>query len=77
MSTDIPSKLVKDGFLTIDNVKTKIGSAATQEYTELDLTGEYALIRVLDTYNQTADPFGYTVPGANETIAITFTVSGF
>ena len=77
VSTDIPSKLVKDGFLTIDNVKTKIGSAATQEYTELDLTGEYALIRVLDTYNQTADPFGYTVPGANETIAITFTVSGF
>ncbi len=77
VSTDIPSKLIKDGFLTIDNVKTKIGSAASKDYTEVDVSGEYAMIKVIDTYNQTSDPFGYTVPAANETIAITFTVSGF
>ena len=77
VSTDIPSKLISDGFLTIDSVKTKIGEAATREYTEIDLSGQYALIRVIDTYNQSSDPFGYTVPGANETIAITFTVSGW
>ena len=77
VSTDIPSKLIADGFLAIENVRTRIGEAATREYTEIDLSGQYALIRVIDTYNQSADPFGYTVPGANETITITFTVSGW
>ncbi len=77
VSTDIPSSLISSGFLKIENVKTKIGGAATQDYTEVDLTGEYALIKVVDTYNQSADPFGYTVPGAGETITITFTVSGW
>ena len=77
VSTTIPSKLIKDGFLTVDSVRTKIGSAATQDYTEVDVSGEYAQIKVIDVYNQTTDPFGYTVPGANETISITFTVSGF
>ena len=77
VSTDIPSKLVKDGFLTLDSVKTKIGNAATREYTEIDISGTYAMIKVVDTYNQSEDPFGYTVPGANETISITFTVSGY
>ena len=77
VSTDIPSKLIEAGYLTISNVKTKVGGAATQDYTEVDLSGEYALIRVIDTYNQPADPFGYTVPGADETITISFTVSGW
>ena len=77
VSTDIPSKLVKDGYLTLDNVKTKIGGAATQDFTSVDLEGEYARIVVLDSYNQSAEPFGYTVPGAGESISISFTVSGF
>ena len=77
VSTDIPSKLVKDGYLTLDNVKTKIGGAATQDFTSGDLEGEYARIVVLDSYNQSAEPFGYTVPGAGESISISFTVSGF
>ena len=78
VSTNIPSKLVKDGFLTIDNVKVKFGSGATQEYTEVDTTGEYAAIKIIDTYNQAAAPaITWTVPGANETVAITFTVSGW
>ncbi len=76
VSTNIPSKLVKDGFLTIDNVKTKIGSAATRDFTSVSTSGDYVMITVVDSYNQAEAPFGYTVPGANESITITFTVSG-
>ena len=38
--------------------------------------GEYARIDLINTYTL-EDSFGYTVPGANETIEITFTVSGW
>ena len=76
VSTDIPSKLVKDGFLEITDVQTKIGSAATQKYTDVDTSGTYVRIVVIDEYNRSEDPFGYTVPGADSTITITFTVSG-
>ena len=76
-STDIPSRLVTEGYLTISDVKIKVGSGATQEYTELNTEGDYVRITALDVYNQTAEPFGYTVPGAGETISITFTVSGW
>ena len=76
VSTDIPSKLVRDGFVTIDNVRTKIGEAATQEYTDIDATGDYVRIVVIDEYNRGDAPFGYTVPGAGTTIAITFDITG-
>ena len=77
VSTDIPSKLIADGFLTIDGVKIKIGGAATQEYTNVNIEeGAYARIDVINVYGTGAD-FGYTVPGPNETITITFTVSGW
>ncbi len=77
VSTNIPSKLYDAGFLTISDVKTAIGSAAGKEYTEIDTSGDYVQIKVLDSYNQTAEPFGYTVPGADETITISFTVSNW
>ena len=78
VSTDIPSALVKDGFLTLEGVKVKFGSGATQEYTEIDTSGEYVAIKIIDVYNQAAAPaIAYTVPGANETVAITFTVSNW
>ena len=78
VSTDIPSALIENGFLTIDSVKVKFGSGATQEYTELDLSGTYALIKIIDVYNQASAPaIAWKVPGANETVAITFTVSGW
>ena len=76
VSTDIPSKLVEGGFVTIGEVKTKIGEQSTKEYTEVDTSGDYVLIKVLDTYNQSSEPFGYTMPQAGETITITFTVEG-
>ena len=76
VSTDIPSSLVKGGFLTIDNVTVKIGDAKTQEYTEITTGDDYVRITLLDTYNQAAEPFGYNVPGANTPIVVTFTVTG-
>ena len=76
VSTEIPSKLVKDGFVTIDDVQVKIGGAATQKYTDVDTSGDYARIILIDEYNRGDAPFSYTVPGANETISITFTVTG-
>ena len=76
VSTEIPSKLVKDGYVTIDDVQVKIGDAATQNYTDVDVSGDYARIVVIDEYNRGDAPFGYTVPGANATISITFTVTG-
>ena len=74
--SDIPSALVTGGYLTLSDVKVKIGEAATRDYTEIDTSGEYALIKVIDTYNQASDPFGYTVPAAGQGISVTFTVSG-
>ena len=78
VSTDIPAALVRDGFLTIDNVKVKFGSGATQEYTEVTSDGEYAAIKIIDVYNQANAPaIVYSVPGPNETVTISFTVSGW
>ena len=69
---------MKGGFLTISDVKTKIGSGSTQDGANVNIEeGDYARIDVINTYAQSEDPFGYTVPGANETIEITFTVSGW
>ena len=76
VSTEIPSKLVKDGYVTISDVKVKIGEAATQDYTDVDVSGDYARIVVIDEYNRGEAPFGYTVPGAGASISITFTVTG-
>jgi len=76
VSTDIPGKLVRDGFLKISNVRVKFADAATVEYTEIVDSGDYVEIRLLNDYNQSAEPFGYTVPGAGQTITVTFTVDG-
>ena len=57
-------------------MSVKIGDARTVEYTEITTDGDYARITLLDEYNQSAEPFGYTVPGPDTTITITFTVSG-
>ena len=76
VSTEIPSKLVKQEYVKIEDVKVKIGDAATQSYTDVDVSGTYARIILIDEYNRGDAPFGYTVPGANATITVTFTVTG-
>ena len=76
VSTDVPSRLVKDGFVTFEDVQIKLGSAATQKYTDIDTSGDYVRIVVIDQYNRSEDPFGYTMPGANTPITVTFTVTG-
>ena len=76
VSTEIPSKLISDGFVTIEDVQVKIGDMATQKYTDVDTSGTYARIIIIDEYNRGEAPFGYNVPGANATISITFTVTG-
>jgi len=77
VSTEIPSALITQGYVKIDNVKVKIGDAATQAYTDVDTSGDYARIILIDEYNRGEAPFGYTVPGANSTITVTFEVSGW
>ena len=73
VSTSIPSTLVDNGQVTISNVKTKIGAdSMTRDYFELDTSGDYLQIKILDSYNQSSEPFAYTMPGANDGITITF-----
>ena len=76
VSTEIPSRAVKDGVIEISDVKVKFGEGRTQDYTEINTKGDYAQITILDSYNQSEEPVAYTVPGPNTTVTITFTVSG-
>ena len=77
VSTEIPSAVIAQGYLNIENVRVKIGDAATQSYTDVDVKGDYARIILIDEYNRGDAPFGYTVPGANSTITVTFDVTGW
>ena len=76
VSTEIPSRAVKEGVIEISDVSVKFGDKGAQSYTEINTTGDYARITILDEYSQSSEPVGYTVPGANTTVSITFTVSG-
>ena len=67
------SAAIKDDVYVIsprDNIKITVMDHG-------DLSGTYVMIKVLDSYNQKEEPIAYTVPGADETISITFTVSGW
>lgn len=77
VSTDIPSALVRDGYVAINNVTVKIGDSKTitMSHDYADVSGEYLLIKLLDSYNFSDEPFGYTVPGANTDIVISFTMT--
>lgn len=76
VSTDIPSQLVKEGHVTISDVKVKFGEGKTQEGVVVDTKGDWVKLTVTDEYNGIEAPFGYTVPGPNTTVVFTFTVSG-
>jgi len=76
VSTDIPSALVADGYVTITDVTAQFNDSKVVEYFELDTTGDYAQITLLNKWTQSEEPFAYTIPGANETVTITFTIGG-
>ena len=76
VSTDIPSKAINQGVITISNVTVKFGEGRTQEYGEINTDGEYLQIDILNDYQQSSEPVAYSMPGANETITISFTVDG-
>ncbi|MDO5326081.1 MAG: hypothetical protein Q4G00_05075, partial [Clostridia bacterium] len=77
VSTDIPSRAVAEGIITISDVKVKIGDGRTQDYTDISTAGTYARITLLDEYNLSSEPVSYTMPiGPNTPIVISFTVSG-
>ena len=76
VSTDIPSKAIKQGVITVSDVTVKFGEGRTQEYGEINTDGEYLQIDILNDYQQSSEPVAYSMPGANETITISFTVSG-
>ena len=76
VATDIPSQLVKEGYVTISDVKVKFGEGKTQEGVIVDTKGDWVKLTVTDEYNKIEAPFGYTVPAPNTSVVFTFTVSG-
>ena len=77
VSTDIPSKAVKEGVITISDVKVKFGEGKTQDLNYVNTSGDYAKISLIDEYDsKVPGELAYTMPGAGETITVTFTVSG-
>lgn len=77
VSTDIPSKLVKEGYVTISDVTIKIGEGKTQSGVVVDTSGDWVKLIVEDNYNNIkADGVVLTVPAPNTTTVFTFTVSG-
>ncbi len=75
VSTDIPSALVKEGYVTIDDAKVKIGEGKTQDGLVIRTEADYVEIVVRDEYNKVEPTFGY-MPGANTKVVFTFTVNG-
>jgi hypothetical protein len=76
VSTDIPSRYIEEGILTISDAAVKFGDGRTQAFTEINTSGDYARITFVDEYNK-VDGVSYTMPiGADYPIVATFTVSG-
>lgn len=76
VATDIPAQLVKEGHVTITNVKVKFGEGKTQEGLTVWTDGDWVKLVVVDEYNHIEAPFGYTVPAPGTTVVFTFTVNG-
>ncbi len=75
VTTDIPSALVKEGYVTISDAKVKIGDGKTQTELVVRAETDYVEIVVRDEYNKIEPNFSY-MPGANTTVVFTFTVNG-
>ena len=77
VSTDIPSKAVKEEVITISDVKVKFANGKTQDLTYVNTSGDYAKITLIDEYDsKVPGELAYTMPAAGEAITVTFTVSG-
>ncbi len=76
VTTDIPSQLVKEGYVTISDVSLKIGEGKTNTGVIVHTEGDYVQFVVEDNYNNIKSDFGWTMPGANTTAVISFTVAG-
>ena len=76
VATDIPARLVADGYVTITDAKVKIGEGKTQEGLIVHADGDWLKIVVTDEYNKLDAGFGYSLPGANTKVVFTFTVNG-
>lgn len=77
VSTDIPSKLIDDGLVTISNVKTSFDGGKALDFTYVDTKGDYAQISVINEYNADVgvESVAYTsMP--KESIVITFDIAG-
>ena len=77
-ATPAPAPAVSGGKVKIENIRARIGSEAEEleiPVLAVDASGKYVTIYVINTYNG-KPAFEYTVPGANDTITISFTVSG-
>lgn len=75
VTTDIPSQLVEEGYVTISDVTVKIGDGKTQTGVVVRTETDYVELVVRDEYNKIEPEFGY-LPGANTLVTFTFTVSG-
>ena len=76
VATDIPARLVADGYVTITDVKVKIGEGKTQEGVIVHADGDWVKLVVTDEYNKLDAGFGYSLPGPDTTVVFTFTVNG-
>ena len=76
VSTDIPSALIDQGYVTIGDVRTSMDGRQAREYTFVDTDEQYARITVMNTYNNEVgtETIPFIMP--TESIDITFTISG-
>lgn len=77
VSTDIPSKLIDDGLVTISNVKTSFDGGKALDFTYVDTKGDYAQIAVINEYNNDVgtESIAYGSMPKQE-IVITFDIAG-
>ncbi len=76
-STNIPSRAVDQGVITISDITVKFGNGKTQELSYVNTSGDYAKITLIDEYDsKVPGELAYTMPAAGETITISFTISG-
>lgn len=76
-STNIPSKLIDDGLVKIENVSVSFDGGKAAEFTYVDTKGDYAQIALINEYNAEVGVETVAYSAMPKTgIEITFTISG-